>query len=276
MFGILFKVKVKPEKRQAFIDFIKWDIQVAKEREPGTLRFDLYQDPADENAFFVYEAYRDRKAFEEHQKNLPYQQWELQIRPEVVADFKPLFDGDAAYSVEMEENIMANGETLKKITGDVVDEAGEATYRLAASLLVNIVEAEAVKRLDDTNPIKEFLKNNPQLGEAVISFGLAAVIELALTSKLGDAGSKLPYQLRVLFYQKLGVLLLSETPLVRWIEDEALRAIHLATRGRTEELVELARRLAKVELEPGVQPTSDARKAAEAGAGHEEATKAKA
>jgi hypothetical protein len=65
MFGVLFKVKVKAEKRQAFIDFIKWDIQVAKEREPGTLSFDLYQDPADENAFFVYEAYRDRKAFVE-------------------------------------------------------------------------------------------------------------------------------------------------------------------------------------------------------------------
>lgn len=41
MLGIAFKLKVKSEKRQAFIDFIEWDIQVAKEREPGTLRFDL-------------------------------------------------------------------------------------------------------------------------------------------------------------------------------------------------------------------------------------------
>jgi quinol monooxygenase YgiN len=93
MLGILFKAQVKADKRQAFIAFIKWDIQVAKEREPGTLRFDLYQDPADENAFFVYEAYLDKKAFEEHKKNLPYQRWESQIRPEVVADFQPLFDG---------------------------------------------------------------------------------------------------------------------------------------------------------------------------------------
>jgi quinol monooxygenase YgiN len=38
--------------------------QSPKEREPGILRFNLYRDPADENAFFVYEAYRDKKAFE--------------------------------------------------------------------------------------------------------------------------------------------------------------------------------------------------------------------
>jgi len=46
MLGILFKVKVKGEKRQAFLDFIEWDIRVARESEPGTLRFDLYQDPS--------------------------------------------------------------------------------------------------------------------------------------------------------------------------------------------------------------------------------------
>jgi hypothetical protein len=44
MLGIVFKVKVKGEKRQAFLDFIEWDIRVARECEPRTLRFDLYQD----------------------------------------------------------------------------------------------------------------------------------------------------------------------------------------------------------------------------------------
>ena len=38
--------------------------QNPKEREPGTLRLDHYRDSADENAFFVYEAYQDKKAFE--------------------------------------------------------------------------------------------------------------------------------------------------------------------------------------------------------------------
>ena len=100
MFGILFKVKVKAEKRQAFIKWFKWDIRVAREREKrGTLRFDLYQDPADKNAFFVYEAYRDKKAFEKHQKNPPYHKWVKQIKPKMVTDFWVVFDRDAVCSL---------------------------------------------------------------------------------------------------------------------------------------------------------------------------------
>ena len=99
MYGILFKVRVKEEKRQSFIEFIEWDIRVAKESEPGTLRFDLYQDPEDENAFFVYEAYQDEKAFEKHQKNPPFQQWESEIRPKMVDDFQLLFKHDAICSL---------------------------------------------------------------------------------------------------------------------------------------------------------------------------------
>lgn len=91
MIGTLFRVEVKPIKRQAFIEFIEWDVRVAKEREPGTLRFDLYQDPKDENAFFVYEAYRDEKAFEEHKKNEPYQHWESHVMPEMVTGFESFF-----------------------------------------------------------------------------------------------------------------------------------------------------------------------------------------
>ena len=91
MIGTLFRVEVKPTNRQAFIDFIEWDVRVAKECEPGTLRFDLYQDPKDENAFFVYEAYRDQKAFEDHKKNEPYQHWESHITPETVTRFHKVF-----------------------------------------------------------------------------------------------------------------------------------------------------------------------------------------
>jgi quinol monooxygenase YgiN len=64
----------------------------SKKSEPGTLRFDLYRDPKDENAFYVYEAYRDQKAFEEHKKNEPYQHWESHIRPEMVIRFEPFFE----------------------------------------------------------------------------------------------------------------------------------------------------------------------------------------
>ena len=80
MFGILFRVKVKPHKRKEFIRFITWDIQVAHKKEPGTLRFDCYQDPKDKNAFYVYEAYRNKAAFKKHQQNEPYQQWEPLVK----------------------------------------------------------------------------------------------------------------------------------------------------------------------------------------------------
>src|SRR5436190_24342722 len=100
MFGILFRVEVKPEKRSDFINFIKWDIQVAEEREPGTLRFDLYQDPKDENAFFVYESYQDEKAFAEHQKNEPFQRWKPDVEQRMFrAPHEEWFKGDAVSSL---------------------------------------------------------------------------------------------------------------------------------------------------------------------------------
>lgn len=57
------------------------------------------KDPSDENAFFIYEAYRDGRAFAEHKKNPPYQKWELQILPEMVTEFQPLLDVDAVCSL---------------------------------------------------------------------------------------------------------------------------------------------------------------------------------
>src|SRR5262249_8675928 len=89
MIGTLSRVEVKAAKCQAFIE---WDVRVAKEREPGALRFGLYQDPKDENAFFVYEASLDQNAFEEHKKNKPYQHWESHIRPEMVTCFESFFE----------------------------------------------------------------------------------------------------------------------------------------------------------------------------------------
>nr|MBA2436049.1 antibiotic biosynthesis monooxygenase [Chthoniobacterales bacterium] len=96
MFGILFRVVVNPADRKAFIDFIEKDVRVAHDCEPGTLRFDLYKDPDPEaeNAFFVYEAYRNRAAFDEHKKNEPYRHWVAEIRPRMV-DFQKVFETDA-------------------------------------------------------------------------------------------------------------------------------------------------------------------------------------
>lgn len=184
----------------------------------------------------------------------------------MVADLQLLFDGDAVLSMKMEENIMPDGEILNKITGDIAHEMGEATYRMAASLLVNAVEIEAINRLlGENHPIREFMNKNKQVGEAVISFALAAVLELPPTSALGDPRKRLAYNLRVRSYERLEELLLLATPLKRYIEDEAERALRLANGGAIGEAAERALRLAKGELEPSVQPTSKAGEAAEAG-----------
>src|ERR1700752_697740 len=116
MYGILFKAKVKAEKRKAFTEFIERDINVAKEREPGTLRFELYRDPADENTFFVYEAYRDKKAFEEHQRNPPYQEWVSRIEPEMVDKKEPFFENEAILSMGSAElSERATDNTVKTV-----------------------------------------------------------------------------------------------------------------------------------------------------------------
>jgi len=83
MFFILFRFKAKPGKRQALIDFLKWDGEVCRDQEPGTLRFEFYSDLEEEDMFYVYEAYRDRTALEEHKKNEPYQRWSSGLENEL-------------------------------------------------------------------------------------------------------------------------------------------------------------------------------------------------
>jgi len=101
MLGILFKAKVKPEKRAAFIKFFESSIRTARDCEPGTLRFDLYQDPAgDGNVFIIYEAYVDEKAFEEDWKGEPYRRWVKKIQPEMLAArHEEIFNRDAVSSL---------------------------------------------------------------------------------------------------------------------------------------------------------------------------------
>ena len=91
MFGMLLRVEVEPKKRQDFINFIKVDASVAELREPGTVRFDLYQDPSNKNVFFLYEAYVDRAAFEKHKQHEPYKLWESWIEKDVLKRRQHLF-----------------------------------------------------------------------------------------------------------------------------------------------------------------------------------------
>ena len=98
MYGILFRIEAKPGKLQELMAHSEWTVEVCKNEEPGTLRFDIYQDPNNDQAFYVYEAYRDRADFEAHTQNKPFQRWVSGREEELAANFSLVFDGDALMS----------------------------------------------------------------------------------------------------------------------------------------------------------------------------------
>jgi autoinducer 2-degrading protein len=97
MYGILFRFEAKAGKLDELIKFLKWDGEVCKDKEPGTLRFEFYSDDNDKNAIYVYEAYRDRAAFEKHKQHEPYQLWSSGLAKKL-GKLEILIDGDALWS----------------------------------------------------------------------------------------------------------------------------------------------------------------------------------
>ena len=86
-----FWTQAKSGKLQELLDHAQWCVDVCKEHEPNTLRFDWYTDPENENALYVYEAYTDEAGFKEHQKNEPYKLWASGRAKELTDDFKVIF-----------------------------------------------------------------------------------------------------------------------------------------------------------------------------------------
>jgi len=43
MYGMLTKIVVKPGKRTELLEYLRRDVEVAKAREPGTRRFDVWR-----------------------------------------------------------------------------------------------------------------------------------------------------------------------------------------------------------------------------------------
>jgi len=138
--------------------------------------------------------------------------------------------------------MMPNETTLKKIFGDPIDEGTESLYRLAATMLVNAIEVEGIDRLGEDNALKRLLDTNHQLGEAVISFVVAAILELFPMSTLDDERKRLSYNLRVRTYEKVEELLLRATPFVAYVMDEAERAVLVAKGEKIEGIMDRAKK----------------------------------
>ena len=88
MLAAFYKLHTKPGAKAKLIEFLKWDGEVARDTEPGTLRFDFFEDPEDEGAIYLYEAYRDEAALEAHKVNPPFQQYFSTVREECVDSVK--------------------------------------------------------------------------------------------------------------------------------------------------------------------------------------------
>ena len=59
-------IKMKPERREAYMAEMLLNARGAREDEPGCLRFDVVQDAEDENTIHLYEVYTDEAAFQAH------------------------------------------------------------------------------------------------------------------------------------------------------------------------------------------------------------------
>jgi quinol monooxygenase YgiN len=66
MFRIFATIKIKPDQRDGFLGTIRETAFRSVSGEPGCMRFDVFQDLADENRYILYEVYTDEKAFKEH------------------------------------------------------------------------------------------------------------------------------------------------------------------------------------------------------------------
>jgi autoinducer 2-degrading protein len=75
MYGMLTRIVVKPGKRSQLLEYLRWDAEVAGASEPGTWRFDVWETEREPGVVYLYEAYKDRSAFDDHAKHDPYRRW---------------------------------------------------------------------------------------------------------------------------------------------------------------------------------------------------------
>jgi autoinducer 2-degrading protein len=75
MIANVVKVRIKPDKRERFLQVIEHDALHSEADEPGCLRFNVVQDTKDENVYIFYEVYKDEAALEAHRAMPHYAKW---------------------------------------------------------------------------------------------------------------------------------------------------------------------------------------------------------
>jgi (4S)-4-hydroxy-5-phosphonooxypentane-2,3-dione isomerase len=72
MYAIFVTIKVKPGFAEQFKAASLGDAQGAVRDEPGCLRFDMHQDVADPQTFYLYEVYENQEAHMHAHRNAPH------------------------------------------------------------------------------------------------------------------------------------------------------------------------------------------------------------
>jgi len=73
MFVQLVHIRIKPGKADAFLEVFRKNFEGTR-REPGNFRFDVLQDPEDENHFVIYEAFENEAAVDAHRQTEHYRE----------------------------------------------------------------------------------------------------------------------------------------------------------------------------------------------------------
>jgi autoinducer 2-degrading protein len=76
MIALIVSFKVKPDLRDKFLAAAEDDSTCSvRDEGGGCLRFDVYQNPSDENQFYFHEVYRDQAALDAHQTMPHFARW---------------------------------------------------------------------------------------------------------------------------------------------------------------------------------------------------------
>ena len=86
MIALVVTIRIKSDRRAAFLEAMMDDARGSNDDEPGCLRFDVLQDNSDPNCISLYEVYRDQAALDAHRQAPHYLKWFNTVRD--------WFDGD--------------------------------------------------------------------------------------------------------------------------------------------------------------------------------------
>jgi autoinducer 2-degrading protein len=74
MYAVCVTIHVKTGFAEPFLEATLHNARNSR-KEPGNLRFDVLRSEDDPNCFFLYEIYRDKEGFADHQRTEHYARW---------------------------------------------------------------------------------------------------------------------------------------------------------------------------------------------------------